>query len=346
MARREEEADAAVVDAGAHRLRRELHLHSQRGEHVGAAALRGDRAVPVLGDACAAAAATKAAVVEMLNVWEPSPPVPQVSTSRSGDTSTRAARERSACAAPAISSGVSPLIRSATRSAAICATGALPSSIESSAAADCSRERWTPSTASLMCSRSGHRLHLEEIAEQRLPVGREDRLGVELHAEHRQLAMAQAHDDAVARARGDLRARGAASGGRPPANDSARRAAAWARRGRARCRRARSPPPSRDRRPRPHHLAAESLPDALVSQADAEDGNGAFRTGEAVQPAGPAISSRQTPASFGVHGPGERTSRSGRRARISSASSASLRSTSTRAPSSPRRWTRLKVKES
>ena len=77
----------------------------------------------------------------MLNVCDASPPVPQVSMSRSCETSTRVARERSAWSAPAISSGVSPFIRSATSSAAICDTGALPSSIASIAAAACARER-------------------------------------------------------------------------------------------------------------------------------------------------------------------------------------------------------------
>ena len=74
--------------------------------------------LPCLATRAPPAAATKAAVVEMLNVCEESPPVPQVSIRRSCETSTRAARSRSACAAPAISSGVSPLIRRATSSAA------------------------------------------------------------------------------------------------------------------------------------------------------------------------------------------------------------------------------------
>jgi hypothetical protein len=47
--RREEEADAALVDAGCDALRRKLDLDAQRGKHVGAAAARGDGAVAVLG---------------------------------------------------------------------------------------------------------------------------------------------------------------------------------------------------------------------------------------------------------------------------------------------------------
>ena len=111
--------------------------------------------LPCLATRAPPAAATNAEAVEMLNVCDASPPVPQVSIKRSCETSTRAARERSACAAPAISSGVSPFMRSATRSAAICAAGALPSSIASSAAAACTRERWMPSTARRICSRKG-----------------------------------------------------------------------------------------------------------------------------------------------------------------------------------------------
>ena len=38
---------------GDHLLGLELDLNAQRGEHVGAAAARSERAVPVFGDACA-----------------------------------------------------------------------------------------------------------------------------------------------------------------------------------------------------------------------------------------------------------------------------------------------------
>ena len=58
------------------------------------------------------------------------------------------------------------------------------------------------------------------------------------------------------------------------------------------------------------------------------------------------MSSRLIPASSGVPGPGEITMRSGRSARASSTLIASLRTTFTSAPSSPRYWYRLNVKES
>ena len=57
-----------------------------------------------------------------------------------------------------------------------------------------------------------------------------------------------------------------------------------------------------------------------------------------------SISASDTPASFGVHGPGEITIRCGASRSICSTVSASLRSTRTSAPSSCRYWTRLKVK--
>ncbi|OHE84276.1 MAG: hypothetical protein A2190_13705 [Lysobacterales bacterium RIFOXYA1_FULL_69_10] len=56
------------------------------------------------------------------------------------------------------------------------------------------------------------------------------------------------------------------------------------------------------------------------------------------------ITSTDTPASFGVHGPGEITMRSGASAWICATVSASLRTTSTSAPSTCRYCTRLKVK--
>ena len=52
------------------------------------------------------------------------------------------------------------------------------------------------------------------------------------------------------------------------------------------------------------------------------------------------------PASFGVQGPGDSTIASGWRASASATEILSLRQTSQRAPTSPRKWNRLKVNES
>ena len=81
-------------------------------------------------------------------------------------------------------------------------------------------------------------------------------------------------------------------------------------------------------------LAAERLRERLVAEADAERRDR--------RPRGSArIASTEMPASSGVHGPGETTTRSEPRSSSSSTSRASLRTTSSSAPSSPRYWTRL-----
>ena len=66
-------------------------------------------------------------------------------------------------------------------------------------------------------------------------------------------------------------------------------------------------------------------------------------------PAKARIAGTDTPASAGEQGPGDTTSRvtpASMRAPMSSSVSSSLRTVSTSAPSSPRYWTMLKVKES
>ena len=62
------------------------------------------------------------------------------------------------------------------------------------------------------------------------------------------------------------------------------------------------------------------------------------------RPAAAAIRSRQIPASLGVQGPGDSTIASGCIASASATDSLSLRHTSHWAPTSPRKWYRLKVK--
>ena len=82
--------------------------------------------LPCLATGTPAAAATSAAVVEMLNVPLPSPPVPTTSIAPSG-ASTRVTRSRIADAKPASSSTVSPRIRRPINSAASWAGVASPS---------------------------------------------------------------------------------------------------------------------------------------------------------------------------------------------------------------------------
>ena len=58
------------------------------------------------------------------------------------------------------------------------------------------------------------------------------------------------------------------------------------------------------------------------------------------------MTSSEMPASFGCPGPGEISTPSGWRSAIASTVTASLRTTSSSAPSEPRYWTRFQVNES
>ena len=108
--------------------------------------------LPCLAIGTPAAAATSAADVEMLKVSEPSPPVPQVSTRPSRDGVAGVACARMARAQPAISSGVSPFMRSATAKAEIWAGPASPAITCIIAACAASEVRSRPSTSVLIAS--------------------------------------------------------------------------------------------------------------------------------------------------------------------------------------------------
>jgi hypothetical protein len=105
-----------------------------------------------------AAAATKAAHVETLNVWAASPPVPQVSTRCVWSaTSTGVASSRITCAAAAISPIVSFFTRRPMMKPAICAGLSSPRmiwritcSISSWNTSRCSTVRWIAS-AMVIC---------------------------------------------------------------------------------------------------------------------------------------------------------------------------------------------------
>src|SRR3954447_20419807 len=149
--------------------------------------------LPCLATAQPAPAAMIAAVVETLNVGRP-PPVPAVSSRSSRPHSTRAASARIVRASPASSSSVSPLARRAMRKPAICTSLASPAMMTSSTAAAWSLDRSRPdATASMACVRIASGIH--EVAQQRAALVGEHRLGVELHALGRQLAVADGHDD-------------------------------------------------------------------------------------------------------------------------------------------------------
>ena len=148
--RREQEAEAELVDRARDPLRRLFELRSRappgRRPTPRPRTPRGCRAWPRRAPA---AAATSAAAVEMFRVLAPSPPVPAVSTrsSRWGFTASTCARMASA--QPAISSAVSPLARSATRKPAICAGVTSPRMIAVIVSQASSRLRSWPSRTRL-----------------------------------------------------------------------------------------------------------------------------------------------------------------------------------------------------
>src|SRR5262245_21339158 len=143
-----------------------------------------------------------------------------MSTASSG-TATRIMRARSICAAPVISSTVSPRTRSAIRKAPICAGVAAPAVIWSSAVrissslsvAPCetfwircrnSGEGWASMVAS--CRVAGgvnvatprrQTGEIEEVGEQRVSVLGGDALGVELHAVDGVRLVFKPHDEPV-----------------------------------------------------------------------------------------------------------------------------------------------------
>src|SRR6266568_2081877 len=159
----------------------------------------------------------------------------------------------------------------------------------------------------------GRRLERQEVAEQVFARPSQDGLRMKLHPFHSQGPVAQAHDLALGGLGRDLQA----GRQRLPFNDQRVIARRFKRvrqvledrlavvldLGRLPVHQALST----------DHVAAEGFADALVTQAHAQD----------------------------RHGPGEITIREGLSAAISSTVIASLRTTRTSSPSSPRYWTRL-----
>src|SRR5689334_11469127 len=142
----------------------------------------------------------------MLNVVGP-PPVPAVSSSPGVAISTCAASCRIVRASPTSSETVSPLARSEIKKAAVWTSLARPAMISASAAEVWSAVRCVPaqisSMARLRMSFGISVVAREEIRQQPLSLGSQDRLGVELDALGREPAMADSHDD-VSVGRGQL----------------------------------------------------------------------------------------------------------------------------------------------
>ena len=113
--------------------------------------------LPCLATTAPAPAATNAAAVEILKVETTPPPVPQVSTRCAPFASTRTIASRSARAAPATSSGVSPFTRNPISRAAIWAGVASPRITTPNASVVCGslRDRRSARAAIACCSGEG-----------------------------------------------------------------------------------------------------------------------------------------------------------------------------------------------
>ena len=257
--------------------------------------------LPCLATAQPQAAATSAAVVEMLNVPEPSPPVPAVSTrsSRAGVTGddVRAHRARRA------DELVDGLALGAQRDEQAGDLGriGLAAHHEPDRGLGVARAQRVAARAGGRSSReiTPRSAMREEVARDHVARGREHRLGVELHAvQVRDVAVAQRHDLAVAVARRRDRARPAAARS-PPASGSGRPRRARAGRRAAGPRAIWSTVPTLPcirRRARSTHAAVD-LDDALVAEAHAEHRHAA---GEALDQRAP-----RRPPRAGRPGPGE-----------------------------------------
>ncbi len=182
VGRGEQEAEAELVDRALDPLRRELELEAERLEHVGRAGGRRDRAVAVLRHPGAGRRGEergrgrdverpRAVAARARRVDE----IVALSGAR------RARALRIASAQPAISSGVSRLIRIATRKAPICAAVASPLMIWSMTARASDRVRSRPSRSRARASWIIRR-RLQEAPADLGPERRQDRLGMELDA--------------------------------------------------------------------------------------------------------------------------------------------------------------------
>src|SRR3954451_14302991 len=162
--------------------------------------------LPCLATGAPAAAATRAAAVEMLKVPRPSPPVPQVSTSPSRWCGMAIARWRMAAAAPEISATASPFIRRAISRAAFIGSLNWPSMSWPKRSSVSSRVRLSPPVSRTRAARTSSGMgplrlvaQIEEISQQVGAGGGEHRLRLELHPPIRQIAVAHPHQGAVVR---------------------------------------------------------------------------------------------------------------------------------------------------
>ena len=119
------------------RLGLKIHFDPERFQNIRAAALRSGARLPCLATGTPAAATTSATLVEILNVFRRSPPVPQTSRISMRELFSSMGgwidNSRNADAKAAISSGVSPFCAKAVRNSAL-VTGATLSPTSTSTA--------------------------------------------------------------------------------------------------------------------------------------------------------------------------------------------------------------------
>src|SRR5437867_9153064 len=144
-----------------------------------------------------AAAVTSELTVEILKLFERSPPVPTMSIAPPV-TETRTTASRSADAQPAISSTVSPRMWSAARSAPSCAGVASPAITDDMAERASSRVSVRPPAMTPSASRAS-----KKVLQHAHPVGCHDRFRMELHGLKRKRPMPQRHHHTVIAPRGD-----------------------------------------------------------------------------------------------------------------------------------------------
>src|SRR5579862_175433 len=263
--------------------------------------------LPCFATGTPAPATMKAAQVEILEEPDASPPVPTTSTAPGG-AFTPSILARMVVTAPVISSTVSPRTRKAMSRPPICEGVASPDIMRSKAAAASSRVRLAPVATFAMsalkssvmasargCERTLRRSRLptmrgvpltrdvEKILQHQMTVLGGDAFRMELHAVGRQILVHQTHDKAAVGCRGDHqlvrhtcllddeRVIARCQKWRVDAAKHARSAVADFRK------------LAVHRQRRPHHLAAESLPDRLMPETDTEQGNGRRRLGDKIE---------------------------------------------------------------
>ncbi len=225
------------LDAAGDGLRVEVDADAERLEHVGGARQAGGRAVAVLGDRAARAGGDQRRGRRDVEGRPPAAGAGGVDQVVAAGRDRRRRGAASCVARPTSSSTVSPFVRSAISTAAVCTSDALPCMISASTAAAWSALQVAAGRERV--DRLGEDVGFaKEVLQQALAVRRQHGLGMELHAD----APAARGGASPSRRRRRARSRSARRAGRarPRASGSGRRSAGSAARRTGRRRRARS----------------------------------------------------------------------------------------------------------